>query len=55
MTKENALDIIERAKMDLIHLYSDGEGEIPKKYLKKLDTILGKLENLEWDIANWKK
>ena len=28
MTKENALDIIERAKMDLIHLSIDAEGEI---------------------------
>lgn len=47
---EHIVDIMENSKEDLIHIQDDILEQLPKRYWKKLDTILGKLENLECEI-----
>lgn len=51
--KEAVLDKMFEHFDGLINIYIEDLDSLPVKYRKKLDTIIGKLENLMYDINHY--
>lgn len=53
---DRIVEVIDNAKTDLIHVVYEMESvRITRSEIKKLDTILGKLEYLEWSVHQCKR